>query len=202
MNMDLDDLGAKNRRYADKYLHPDKIAGLYAKCYHFEESHWSLLSGSFPLLSAWVIMFDNFSRIAYGHRVIWYIFCDDTARTDHAVLADMYAWGNDRVRSYPRLIFYDHRGGSYALFYDWFRNIMVCMVEPGYSDVLSQDNLIPNKNGTDDRIMYAYAWMITDVYVAYPVVYRDSIILSCPSMNELMGLTFIIADLLILLRFP
>ena len=39
MNMDLDDLGAKNRRYADKYLHPDKIAGLYAKCYHFEESH-------------------------------------------------------------------------------------------------------------------------------------------------------------------
>ncbi len=31
------------------------------------------------------------------------------------------------------------------------------MVEPGYSDVLSQDNLIPNKNGTDDRIMYAYA---------------------------------------------
>lgn len=34
MNMDLDDLGAKNRRYADKYLHPDKIAGLYAKCYH------------------------------------------------------------------------------------------------------------------------------------------------------------------------
>ncbi|WP_227742593.1 hypothetical protein [Parabacteroides distasonis] len=30
MNMDLDDLGAKNRRYADKYLHPDKIAGLYA----------------------------------------------------------------------------------------------------------------------------------------------------------------------------
>ena len=34
---------------------------------------------------------------------------------------------------------------------------MVCMVEPGYSDVLSQDNLIPNKNGTDDRIMYAYA---------------------------------------------
>lgn len=37
MNMDLEDLGAKNRMYADKYLHPDDIASLYAKCYHFEK---------------------------------------------------------------------------------------------------------------------------------------------------------------------
>ena len=56
--------------------------------YIFLQQYWWLVVS---LLSAWVIMFDNFSRIAYGHRVIWYIFCDDTARADHAVLADMYA---------------------------------------------------------------------------------------------------------------